>query len=150
MRVFSSNSLKGLYWANDSLNTKRFCGFDVFIETPKYGMRQGPGWISSPPADYGYILNTTGADGDEMDCYLGPNPESKTAYVVDQNKLDGSGEFDEHKVMLGYDSETSAKADYIAGHTEGSSIFRAITSMSLETLNSWLSNGDVSKPINLK
>lgn len=146
MKVLSSNSLDGLFWANDSLPTLNFGSFVVAIETPKYGMRQGPGWISTPPADYGYIVNTTGADGDEMDCYLGPNPESNMVYVVDQNQI-GKSEFDEHKCMLGYDSMQAAKDDYIIGHTHGAQIFRNVTPMSIKAFKEWLDKGDISKPL---
>lgn len=142
-----ANSLDGLFWANDSLPTKSFHDMKLVIETPKDGMRQGPGWMSSPPADYGYILDTTGADGDEMDCYLGPNPESSIVYVVDQNRMDDSTEFDEHKCMLGYDSKAEAKADYIAGHTSGDKIFRNITVMPLSQFKRWLKDGDISRPV---
>ena len=147
MRVLSSNSLDGLFWANDSLPTQNFGSFEVAVETPKYGMRQGPGWISTPPADYGYIVNTTGADGDEMDCYLGPNPESNMVYVVDQNQI-GRPDFDEHKVMLGYgDDMQAAYDDYMAGHSHAPSIFRNITPMSVQEFKKWLVEGDISKPV---
>jgi len=52
--------------------------------------------------DYGYIEGTVGADGDEVDCYLGPDTQSKVVFVVDQGRLGDSSEFDEHKVFLGY------------------------------------------------
>lgn len=149
MKSLFSNTLDGLYWANDSLPTKKFHGLTIVIETPKFEMRQGPGWMSSPPADYGYILDTTGADGDEMDCYLGPNPESNIVYVVDQNKMD-SPEFDEHKCMLGYKSMSQAKKDYYDGHTHGVKIFRGITAMTIKVFKAWLQHGDISKPIILQ
>lgn len=146
MKPIFANALDGLYWANDSLPAKEFHSLTIIVETPQHGMRQGPGWMSSPPADYGYVLDTSGADGDEMDCYLGPNPESKMVYVVDQNVI-GSSDFDEHKCMLGYNSMAEAKADYIAGHTQGSEIFRNITWMSIDDFKRWLREGDISKPV---
>jgi hypothetical protein len=149
MKNLFANALDGLYWASDSLPTKKFHDLNLVIETPKFGMRQGPGWMSSPPADYGYILDTTGADGDEMDCYLGPNPESTIVYVVDQNRMD-SPVFDEHKCMLGYNSMAEAKKDYYDGHTHGIQIFRNITALPLSVFKAWLKHGDISKPIILQ
>ena len=35
---------------------------------------------------YGYIRGTKGTDGDHVDVYIGPDPDAKMAYVIDQNK----------------------------------------------------------------
>jgi hypothetical protein len=147
MKTIFANALDGLYWADKELPRKMFYDLEVVVETPKYELRQGPGWMSTPPADYGFIAGTIGADGDEMDCYLGPNPESTMIYVVDQNRMDGSGDFDEHKCMLGYTSKDEAKRDFYDGHTHGVQIFRGIKGLTLDQFKRWLFNGDVSKPI---
>jgi hypothetical protein len=143
MSLIFANSLEG--WCTDNLPSKEFQGLKVEIETPAYELRFGKGWMGAPPADYGYIVDTTGADGDEMDCYLGPNPQGKI-FVVNQNKMD-SPVFDEHKCMLGYDSLEQAKEDYLAGHTSGHSIFRSITQMTIDKFKHWLEHGDVSQPL---
>jgi len=127
--------------------TTKFQGMTIVIETPKGEIRYGKGWSHKMPADYGYIEETVGADGDEMDCYLGPDLKSETAFIVDQNQKDNSSEFDEHKVMLGYFTEAAAAKDYIAGHTHGEEIFRGITAISMPDLKRWLKTGDVSKPV---
>ncbi|MDA1378653.1 hypothetical protein PCI56_00820 [Plesiomonas shigelloides subsp. oncorhynchi] len=67
--------------------------------------------------DYGYIKRTEGADGDHVDAFIGDNPESQSVYVVDQRNADGT--FDEHKVMLGFDDEASARAGYLANYSKG-------------------------------
>jgi Inorganic Pyrophosphatase len=141
-----SNTLDGLFWADAPLTCKSFAGFNVVVETPRHGMRQGPGWMSSPPADYGYIVGTTGADGDELDVYLGLNPESDIVYVVDQNRMNECI-FDEHKCMLGYSSIKEAKEDYLNGHTHGTLIFRNITALSVSEFRKWIKTGDMTKPI---
>jgi hypothetical protein len=152
MRAIFANSLdfwSHSQWACDSnqpVETKKLHGLTIQIETPQYGLRQGQGWMSASPADYGYIANTTGADGDEIDCYIGPNPESKQVFIVDQNKLDGSGQFDEHKIIFGCVSKDEAKQLYLDGHTEGEQIFRAISPVSLARLKLWLRTDDHSQP----
>lgn len=53
-----------------------------------------------------------GEDGMAIDCYLGPNPDSKLAYKVRQRR--NSGEFDETKWIFGCDSMEQAKRLYLA------------------------------------
>jgi len=125
---------------------KQYHGLDVVIETPKGQRRVGLWWRHTLPADYGYIESTTGADGDEMDCYVGPDVESPLAFVIDQNKLD-SDRFDEHKVMLGYNSMDEAKQAFLQGHNYGKQIFRGITPMTMIDFKRWLAKGDRKKPL---
>jgi hypothetical protein len=54
-----------------------------------------------------------GTDGDKLDAYVGPVVDASHAYVIDQLHPD-SGAFDEQKVMLGFPSESAAKAAYLA------------------------------------
>jgi hypothetical protein len=63
--------------------------------------------------DYGYIRGTVGVDKDHVDCYIGPNPESETVFVVHQNDP-ATGAYDEDKVMLGFDSEEEARKAYLS------------------------------------
>jgi len=132
---------------NSRLPRVEFHDLSIAIETYAGELRRGPGWINKLPADYGFIDGTEGADGDEMDCYLGPNPESTIIYVVDQNDMNGSGSFDEHKCFLGYRSAFEAKKDYYKGHSHGYAIFRSITALSLGAFKTWLKYGDTSSPL---
>jgi inorganic pyrophosphatase len=63
--------------------------------------------------DYGYIRGTVGKDKDHVDCYIGPNPEAETVFIVHQNDPT-TGEYDEDKVMLGFDSENEARKAYLS------------------------------------
>ena len=56
---------------------------------------------------YGYVKRSLGADGDQVDVFLGNNPSANHVYVINQNDPK-TGKFDEHKVMLGFDSFESA------------------------------------------
>src|SRR5690348_2237149 len=86
-----------------------FQGLPISIETPK-GRRRRPEW---PPmaAHYGYIKRTRGRDGDHLDVFIGPNRSSELVYVIDQSGASGK-RFDEHKIMLGFDSQAAAIAAY--------------------------------------
>ena len=61
---------------------------------------------------YGFIEQTKTADGEALDCYLGPNEQASHAYLIKQMKPD-SGEFDEIKCMLGFDSVYDASKAYL-------------------------------------
>ncbi len=111
---------------------------DVVIESTKGDYRFGKDYQIEMPADYGFITDTVGADGDEIDCYLGPNPDSSSmVYVVNQSHI-GSYVFDEHKCMIGYDDKDSALADYMAGHTNSNEIFMSIVPMTRSAFKEWI------------
>ena len=100
-----------------------FHGLDITIETPEGEERSkmapdGTEWSVIMPAAYGYIRRTTGADDEQLDCYVGPDLESERVWIVHQNDL-GTGEFDEHKVMLGFPSRAAALETYEAGFSDG-------------------------------
>ena len=82
----------------------RIHGLDVTIENPKgsfrTGVHAGKPWRVRMPADYGYIRGTTGADGDHVDCFVGPDEKSEKVFVIDQKDLK-TGAFDECKCILG-------------------------------------------------
>lgn len=124
-------------------------GLTCVIETPQYDIRMGRTWMNASPAHYGFIKGYIGADGDEVDCYVydGSEPTGSLAYVVNQSKLDGSGNFDEHKVMLNYPSRTDALRDYFDGHTSAHKVFKSITPLTIPQLKKWLRYGDLSEPL---
>jgi hypothetical protein len=130
-----------------------FHGLDISIENPKGSHREGidPGgkpWKVQLPAHYGYIKRTEGADGDHVDCYMGPDLASHTVFVVDQ--IDHrNGKFDEHKVMLGYSDQDKALSDYKKAFSDGKGEARigAVTSMSIEKFKIWLDRGDTTVPL---
>jgi inorganic pyrophosphatase len=107
----------------------------------------GVSWRTVMPADYGFIEGVDGADGDSIDCYVGPSPESSNVYVVDQHGLDGRG-FDEHKVMLGYHTQESALEDYMLGHHLSGKTFAAVTAFTMPLFRKWLKTHDMTTPCN--
>lgn len=67
---------------------------------------------------YGYIRLTEGTDGDHIDCFVGPNEKATFAYVIHQMKAPDFKEFDEDKVMLGFDSRKEAKEAFLGHYTD--------------------------------
>lgn len=85
-------------------------GLPIVIETPKGTSRPGHNCIVA--AHYGYLRGTKGADGDAVDCFIGPNRQSDKVYIIEQQKY-GTKDFDEHKVMIGFDKLSDAVAAYV-------------------------------------
>jgi hypothetical protein len=123
----------------------------ISIETPKGTARTAVdgSWSVIMPADYGYITRTSGADGEAVDCYVGPDRDSRHVWVIDQCHAD-TREFDEHKCMLGYKNEISAVKDYKAGFSDGrgsARMMRTPTHMTMDEFKAWLESADLKKPV---
>ena len=108
-------------------------GLNIAVETAKGEDRtdketNGEKWRVTMPATYGYVLGTVGADKDHVDVFMGDKPESQRVYVVNQTKP-GSTEFDEHKIMLGYESEGAAIGDYLLSFSDtfGASVLGSVS-----------------------
>lgn len=119
-------------------------GLNVSIENPKGTTRSGTSpdgtaWSVQMPSHYGYIKRTTGADGDQVDVYVGDSPESDNVFVIDQIDLQ-SNEFDEHKSMIGFSSLDSALAAYNAAFSDGRGNERlgGVTTMTMQEFKAWL------------
>ncbi len=123
-------------------------GFDITIENPKGSVRSGVDadgkeWSQQMNHTYGYIKGTEGKDGDHIDIFIGNNPASSKVFVVDQ--VDPrSGKFDEHKVMLGFDSIEAAEAAYRSNYEKGWQGLGAITETPLDSFQKW-TEGDTRK-----
>jgi len=129
-------------------------GLDVSIENPAGSERSGTdksgkAW-SQPMLDhYGYIKGTVGKDKDHLDVFINPeNPESDTVYVVDQVDP-GTGAFDEHKLLTGFDSKEAAKAAYLRNYEPGWKGLGAITGMPVEQFKEWVESGKTKRPVAL-
>lgn len=59
-------------------------------------------WSYEVRNDYGYFVNTTSPEEEEMDVYVGPERESTRAFLCSLLNEDGS--FNEFKVYLGFSS----------------------------------------------
>ncbi|WP_339934598.1 LPD38 domain-containing protein [Vreelandella glaciei] len=127
----------------------RLNGFDIAIENPKGSTRRGTApdgteWESNMAHHYGDIKGTKAADGDNLDVFVGENPSSQRAYVVDQINPDGS--FDEHKVLLGFDSLEQARKGYLDNYEDGWQGLGDISETPVENLKQWVSEGAMELP----
>ena len=120
--------------------------FNVTIEQPKGSVRSGVDadgkkWEVEMQNTYGYIRGTEGVDGDHIDVFLSDDIDGwdgKQVFVIDQRNADGS--FDEHKVMLGFNSIEDAEAAYMSNYEEGWQGLGAITAVSIEEFEKWIAS----------
>lgn len=119
----------------------RLHGLYISIENPKGSTRKGKDqdgkeWSSEMKHHYGDIKGTTGADGDSIDVFIGDKPESQKVFVVDQ--IDPkTGEFDEVKVMMGFDDAETAKSGYLSNYDKNWKGLGEITEASVEDFKAW-------------
>jgi len=123
-----------------------FAGFDITIENPRGSERSGTDktgkeWTRKLNNTYGYFKRTKGKDGDQIDVFLGDNPDSDNVFIIDQVNPENSAEFDEHKVMLGFDTEDDARQAYFSNYEPGWKGLRDITEVSKEKFKEWLDSG---------
>lgn len=129
-------------------------GLPISIEQPRNSYREGTDpngvqWRCRMAADYGYIRGYRGADGDNLDVFIGLVPESDKVFVINQVSPD-TGAFDEHKVMLGYMSEAGASRAYLESYSRDWKGLGSIVPCTLTQFKWWLKNGDLTRPITAK
>ena len=125
-------------------------GLPIRIENPRGSIRSktprggGPKWERKMEHHYGDIVGTKGHDGDAVDAYVGPHPESDHVSIVNQH--DQAGAFNEHKVMLGFDNHDAAMDGYHAHYPPGWNGAKSSAQMKVPELKHWLQHADKSKP----
>jgi ribosomal protein L37AE/L43A len=102
---------------DQSFKETTFGDIPVVLDRPKGTVqtgvdKDGKPWSRTFLNDNGYVPATLGGDGEELDVFIGPDPDATMAYVAVQ--VDDDGAFDELKVFLGYPDEASARACYVA------------------------------------
>ena len=130
-------------------------GLSISIENEKGSQRKhkdayGKERETTMSSAYGYIRGFIGADGAQMDVYVGKKPERDFVYVIDQDTfVDGKDHgFDEHKVMMGFKTLDKAVKVYLKSHFDGFGHERlaAATLMSIGEFKKWLAKADLKRP----
>lgn len=120
-------------------------GMNITIENPKGSKRRyknpdGSDGYNVMHNHYGYFNCSLGKDGDAVDVFIGPKIDNfENVYVVDQNNKEG--DFDESKVMLGFDDKKQAKEAYMSNYSGNWKGFRDITEVPLDIFKRWLYRG---------
>jgi len=119
-------------------------GMQIVIENPRGSVRRGVSangsiWRREMTAHYGYISGTKGTDGDQVDVFMGRNPESEIVFVICQTNADGS--FDEHKCVLGCTNERKARDLYLSHYPKGWKCGKVKT-MTVQQFKEWVDSGE--------
>jgi hypothetical protein len=122
----------------------QFHGLTILIENPKGSVRRGVGadgkpWANTMAAHYGEVIGLAGADGDYVDVFLGPNADSELVFVMDQIDQQ-TGEFDEHKAFLGFNSKLGAVGAYLGSYDAGWKV-GPIRAMHIDEFRDWVMTG---------
>jgi len=127
--------------SKDSQPEIDFQGLKVVIENEVGSIRKGAKedgtkWQTKFIYPYGYIANAIkdGDDGEEIDCYVGPNPNAGIVYIIHQIYNE---DYDELKCMLGFNSEEEAKEAYIY-HYDISQPLGVIIEMTMNDFKSFI------------
>jgi SPP1 gp7 family putative phage head morphogenesis protein len=142
----SAPDLTALRTFRDAMQTRTFAGFPIVIEndigsTRSWVDRTGNVGRTTMLAPYGYIDGAIGADGDEVDVYLGPDENAAWVYVVHQHAPPDFVAYDEDKVMLGYPSSAAAERAYLAQYTDPR-FFGGMSQMSVADFRAALETSD--------
>lgn len=122
-----------------------FMGWQIDIENLKGSVRSGKNpdgseWSTRMNYHYGELRGTKGSDGDALDVYIGENADSPLAVVIHQYDPKTS-QYDEDKVMLGFDNVDEAigafkkQYDQPGYYREGE-----YTAMPINTLARWIAD----------
>lgn len=75
--------------------------------------RKGERWEQEMHCHYGYFSSIKGKDGEPLDVYVNPDTSSTKIFRITQlNVL--TKEFDEYKIMLGFNTIEQAKQMYLS------------------------------------
>lgn len=117
-----------------------FQGMSIDVENAAGSIRKGEGWKTYMHHHYGEIRGFQGTDGDPLDVYIGLNHDSPIAVIIHQHDLD-TGQYDEDKVMLGFDSVEEAIGAYKKQYDRpGFYVQGDYTAIPVGSLHRWLSN----------
>lgn len=121
-----------------------FRGLDISIENRAGSIRHwtdhaGKKGQTKLTLPYGYIRGTVGADGDHVDCFVGPNQNAPNVYVIDTAKKPDFTEFDEHKCMLGFSTGAEARAALLANYDDPR-VLMGMVSIPFERFTEWMTS----------
>lgn len=134
----------------------RLHGLDIAIENPKGSVRKGVDpvtkkvWSVTMPCEYGEFKRVPGADGDNLDVFIGPNESSERIFIIDQRDINNFN-YDETKCIMGVDTLEEARELYAQSFSDGKGLMRimSLSEVQLPEFNHWLKTGDTKKPYHM-
>ncbi len=118
--------------------TKRysFQGFPIAVENTAGSTRvwkDGEDTVGQTQMlhDYGFIEGYLGEDGEDLDCYVGPDESAPDVHVVHQLMAPDFKKHDEMKIFLGFPTAAAAKDSFL-DHRSDVGAFGGMTTLPLE------------------
>lgn len=131
-----------------------FQGLRIAIENRKGSKRHwtdhetGEAGSTTMVHPYGYIRGAKGADGEEVDVFVGPHRDSQLVFIVNQRQMRDKRAFDEHKVMLGFRSAAEARTAYLKHYDKhGPSMLGSLRMWTMDRFKAWLRDGNKTQPV---
>ena len=115
-----------------------YVGLPIVIEHPRGSVRSGTDvegnyWEQEMFHHYGYFEGIMGADGKELDVYYNPdNLSSKIFRIIQVDVL--TKDFDEYKIMIGFDNEEDAKQGYLIHYPDDWAGYGGVEEISFEEI----------------
>ena len=119
-----------------------FQGLSIAVENRKGSTRkwkdaEGNSGKTKMQVAYGYLKRTRGADSDEIDCFVGPDPRAENAYVVEQQNPK-TGIYDEQKCFLGFGSQELAVECYRNHYDTPDKFLLTVSPMKMDHFKRWV------------
>lgn len=114
-----------------------FQGLDIAIENKEGSVRKwkdlngNSGETEMVGVSYGYVEGTLGADEDEIDVFVGPDPRATEVYVIEQQNPH-TGQYDECKAFIGFGNQKSAEFAYKLHYDNPMNFIITVQPMSLD------------------
>lgn len=123
-------------------NRYEYQGLPISIENERGTVRRGVDpdgepWSTVMQFAYGYIRGTEGVDGDHVDCFIGPSPDSRMVFIIHQRNPE-TGAYDEDKVFLGFRTVREAQESYRLHYDEPEKFIGPVTVTSITGLKTIL------------
>ena len=129
---------------------------DVSIEnlagSTRKGVNQdGEPWEVVLPYHYGYFRGTKGADGEHLDVAVGPLMDNHPDVHIINHLNPKTGEFDEHKVFMGFPSREAAIDAFRRGRSDNpDDVLGSVITVPVEELKRWIAGGCLEEEAVLK
>lgn len=122
-----------------------FQGIKIAIENKEGSVRKwtdldgSTGETKMTGVSYGYVKGTLGADQDEIDVFVGPDPRAEEVYVIEQQNPH-NGTYDEQKCFLGFGNQKAAERAYRLHYNNPDTFIITIQPMSINAFKRWVKN----------
>jgi phage gp29-like protein len=99
--------------------------------------------------DYGYVEGALGNDKEQLDVYIGPDPNAEDVHIVHQNKAPDYKSYDEDKVFMGFPTAAAAKEAFLQ-HRNDPRAFRSMTTIPVERFKATLKRRTTGRKIHAR